>query len=47
MVEGRQQLALGKVATAAKDDVIERFNGNDLAAHEAISQSDWFMASLI
>ncbi len=41
MIKGRKELALGKVAAAAEDDIIKRFNGNDLAAHEVFSQSGW------
>ena len=33
LVERRQQLALGKVAGAAEDDEVERFDGDDLAGH--------------
>jgi hypothetical protein len=39
MVQRGQKLALGKVAAAAEDDVIKGLNGNDLAAHELVSQS--------
>ena len=33
MEEGRQELAFRQVAGAAKDDVVERIDGNDLTCH--------------
>ncbi len=47
MVEGGKKLALCKVAGAAEDDIIERLNGNDLAAHEALSLGEWIEAHII
>ncbi len=33
VIKGRQKLALGKIARAAENDTIKRFNRNDLTAH--------------
>jgi hypothetical protein len=47
MIQRGQKLAFCKVAAAAEDDIIKGLNGNDLAAHELVSQSGWLAALLI
>ena len=39
MIKRGKELAFGKVAGAAEHDIVEGFNGNDLAAHERLSRS--------
>ena len=46
VIQRRQQLALGEIAGAAEDDVIERFDRNDLAAHGRFARAEEIRFSL-